>query len=89
MVKQIVEKFELFMCYKHLPEDFDAVGFYMLRICTDPIPVPPSLEQAKAVLPACFETGTVGDKPLNALERILTHIYVPMLMIQGKVKLYA
>lgn len=83
MVKQAVEQFGLFMCHKHLPDNLDVVGFYMLRIHTDPIPVPSSLEQAKAVLPACFETGTVGSKPLNALERIMTHIYIPMLMIQG------
>ena len=84
MVKQTVEKFELFMCRRHLPDDLDAVGFYMLRVHSDPIPTPPSLDQAKAVLPACFETGTVGSKPLNALERMLAHVYIPMLMLQGK-----
>lgn len=83
MVKKLVEKFELFMCRKHLPEDLDTVGFYMLRVQMEPIQVPSSLAQAKSVLPACFETGTVGHKPLNALERMLTHVYIPMLMIQG------
>lgn len=84
MVKQTVDKFELFMCYKHLPDGLNAVGFFMLRVHTDPIPIPSSLEQAKAVLPACFEMGTVGSKPLNALERMLAHVYIPMLMLQGQ-----
>lgn len=86
MVKKKVNKFELFMCYKHLPEDVDAVGFYFLRNQADPIPVPPNLEEAMCDLPVCFETGTIGAKPLNAIERMLTHVYVPMLMIQGVYK---
>ena len=85
MVKKLVNKFELFMCYQHLPEAIDTVGFYFLRTQTDPIPVPSTPEKASSELPKWFETGTVSQKPLNALERMLTHVYIPMLMIQGTV----
>ncbi len=84
MVKKVVNKFELFMCLKHLPEDIDTVGFYFARTHSDPIPAPSSLEKAMLDLPACFETGTISHKPLNALERMLAHVYIPMLMIQGE-----
>lgn len=84
MVKKTISKFEFFMCYGRLPENVSAVGFYFLRVSTDPIPVPSSLAQADVILPACFETGTVNHKPLNALEKMMTHIYMPMLMIQGQ-----
>ncbi len=83
MVKKLVNKFEMFMCHKHLPEGIDTVGFYFVRTRTDPIPVPSTLEKASADLPMYFETGTMCKKPLNALERMLAHIYIPMLMIQG------
>lgn len=83
MVKKKMNKYELFMCYKHLPEDIDAVGFYFLRNQTTPIPVPADLKQAKHDLPACFEMGTIGVKPLNSMERMLAHVYIPMLMLQG------
>lgn len=83
MVKKLVNKFELFMCFKHLPEHLDTVGFYFLRTQIKPIAVPSSLEQAKSDLPSCFEMGTIGHNPLNAVEKMLTHIYVPLLMIQG------
>lgn len=85
MVKKIVEKHELFMCHKHLPEDVDTVGFYFVRVQTDPIKGPSSLDQANSILPECFETGTIGHTPLNALERALTYVYMPMLMIQGSI----
>ena len=84
MVKKKITKFELLMCYKHLPEDVSAVGFYFLRILTDSIPIPSSSEHADSILPAYFETGTINHKPLNALERMMKHIYMPMLMIKGK-----
>ena len=84
MVKKMIKEFELFMCYNHLPDNVSTVGFYFLRIFTDPIPMPSSLEHANSILPACFETGTINHKPLNALERMMTHIYMPMLMIQGE-----
>jgi hypothetical protein len=84
MVKQAVEKYELFMCHKHLPDDLDSMGFCMLRVQSEPIPNPTSMEQARAILPACFETGTLGNRPLDALERMLAHVYIPMLMLQGE-----
>ena len=71
------------MCYKHLPEDINTVGFYFLRISEDPIPIPPNIEKAHSVLPAYFEMGTVDHKPLNALEKMLSHLFLPMLMLQG------
>lgn len=84
MVKKLVVKKELFLCYKHLPEDVTAVAFYFVRTQLDPIPVPSSSEEAASLLPKCFETGTINHKPLHALDRMLKHIYIPMLMIQGK-----
>ena len=78
-----VNKYELFMCYKHLPEDLDVIGFYFLRNQVEPIPVPPNEKQAECDMPACFETGTIGATSLKAIEKMLTHVYIPMLMIQG------
>ena len=84
-VKRKVLRKQLFMCYKHLPEDVSTVGFFFIRTTQDPIPVPSSPEEANSVLPRCFETGSMNSKPLNALERVLTHIYIPMLMAAGRV----
>ena len=72
------------MCYKHLPENVSTVGFFFIRTTQDSIPVPSSPEEADSVLPRCFETGSMNSKPLNALERVLTHIYIPMLMAAGR-----
>ena len=83
-MKQKVHKNQFFMCYKHLPEDVTTVGFYFSRSTSHPVPVPASLEEARSVLPGCFETGTVNGKLLNALERVLKHLYVPMLMLTGR-----
>ena len=83
MIKKFVVKRELFLCFKHLPEDVTTVAFYFLRTEVDPIPIPSSLEEASSLLPKFFEMGTISHKPLNALERILKHVYIPMLMIQG------
>ena len=71
------------MSYKHLPEDISTVGFFFIRTTQDSIPVPSSPEEANTVLPRYFETGSINSKPLNALERVLTHIYIPMLMAAG------
>ena len=83
MVKKNINRHELFMCYKHLPENVSTVGFYFLRVSTDPVPFPSSLEQAQFELPAVFETGTVNNKPLNALEKLMTHMFMAKLKIQG------
>lgn len=84
MVKKKVNKYELFLCYRHLPEDIDAIGFYFLRVSTDPIPMPSSQAEAMSILTPCFETGTTGPKPLTELEKLLGHLYIPMFMLQGK-----
>jgi len=84
MVKKTVTKFGLFMCYKHLPESVSTVGFYFLRVSADPIPLSSSLDQAKSELPAFFETGTINTKPLNALEKMMTYMFMPKLKIQGE-----
>lgn len=84
MVKKLVMKKELFLCYKHMPDDVTAVAFYFIRTQVDPIPVPSSSEEAARLLPKYFEMGTINHKPLHALDRMLKHIYIPMLMIQGK-----
>ena len=83
MVKKLVQKKELFLCYKHLPEDVTTVAFYFIRTQVEPIAVPSSREEAASLMPKCFETGTISHKPLNVLERMLKHIYIPMLMNQG------
>ena len=54
-----------------------------MRTVQEPIPIPSSPQDANATLSQCFEMGTMSNKPLNALERLLTHIYIPMLMIPG------
>lgn len=83
----MVKKTELFLCYKHLPETISTVGFYFMRVIQEPIPTPSSPDDANSTLCCCFEMGTVSNKPLNALERLLTHIYAPMLMILGLLRL--
>ncbi len=84
MVKKMISKYDLFMCYKHLPDRVSTVGFYFLRISKDSVPMPSSLDQAQSELPAFFETGTISTKPLNALEKMMTHMFMPKLKIQGK-----
>ena len=83
MVKKLVKKYELFLCYNHLPEGINVVGFHFIRTTRDPVPTVSDVDEARTILPRCFETGTTSKKPLNALERLLTHVYIPMLMIQG------
>ena len=75
---------QLFLCRKHLPEEVSTVGFFFIRTSCDAIPVPSSPGEANSLLPKCFETGTVNNKPLNALDRVLTHVYMPMLMAAGE-----
>ena len=75
---------QLFLCRKHLPEGVSTVGFFFIRTSCDAIPVPSSPGEANSLLPKCFETGTVNNKPLNALDRVLTHVYMPMLMAAGE-----
>ena len=84
LVKRRVKKMQLHLCYKHLPEGVSTVGFFFIRTSCEAIPVPSSPGEANSLLPRCFETGTVNNKPLNALERVLTHVYIPMLMVAGE-----
>lgn len=83
MVKKLVMKKELILCFKHLPEDVTTVGFYFIRTQLDPVPIPSSAEEAANLLPKYFETGIINHKPLNVLEKMLKHIYIPMLKNQG------
>ncbi len=85
MVKKLVKKTELFLCYKHLPEDISTVGYYFIRKNLEAIPVPSSLEDAQSTLPQCFEVGTItSSSPLNSLEKLLNHIFIPTLMLTGQ-----
>ncbi len=84
MVKKLVRKSELFLCYKQLPEDISTVGFYFVRTGQEAVPIPSSLEAAISSLPLCFEVGTISCKPLNSLEKLLNQIYIPMLMLAGQ-----
>ncbi len=84
MVKKVVRKTELFLCYKHLPEDISTVGFYFVRMGQEAVPIPSRLEAANATLPLCFEVGTISCKPLNSLKKLLNQIYIPMLMLAGQ-----
>jgi len=83
MVKKKVMKKELFLCYQHIPEEVEAVGFSFIRTSPDPIPQPSTPSSANSTLSKCFEVTMVANKPLNALERLLNHIYIPMLMLAG------
>ena len=69
---------------KHLPEAVHTTGFFFLRNSQDPIPIPTSMDEANKTLPRYFETGTISSKPLHALERVLKHIYTPLLMATGQ-----
>ena len=89
LVKRNVRKTQLLLCRKHLPEGVSTVGFFFIRTSCDAIPVPSSPGEANSLLPRCFETGTVNNKPLNALDRVLTHVYMPMLMAAGERLLYS
>ena len=68
------------MCYRHLPEHVDTVGFFFLKTAEQPIPVPSSQSDASTTLPKYFEMGIMSGLPLNNLERALTHVYIPLLV---------
>lgn len=72
------------MCFKHLPEDLDTVGFFFLRNSVDPVPIPSSFDTAHQTLPLVFETGITKPNPLHVLENILKHLYAPLLMESGQ-----
>ena len=72
------------MCFKHLPEDIETVGFFFLRNSIDPVPVPSTIEDAAQTLPLLFETGTITNKSLQLLENVLKHLYTPLLMETGQ-----
>ena len=81
-----VEQVQLQMTHKHLPQEDSASSpaYFFLRTTPDPVPSPPSPEEATAVLAGCFEMGTVDcGHPLQSLSQILTHLYIPMLTIAG------
>lgn len=83
-MKKVVQETQLFMCFKHLPESVNTVGFFFLRNTTESIPVPSSIEEAAQTLPLAFETGTVTFKSLQSLENVLKHLYTPLLMETGQ-----
>ncbi len=84
MVKKTLRKTELFLSYKHLPENISTVGYYFVRKSLEAVPVPSSLEAAHSTLPQCFEVGTITSTPLNSLEKLLNHIFIPTLMLTGQ-----
>ena len=87
MKKRIVQvkQVQLHMTHRHLPpEDSSSTAFFFLRTTLDPVPSPSSPEDATASLALCFEMGTVDSgRPLQALSKTLSHLYIPMLMIAG------
>lgn len=74
----------MFLCYKHLPEDISTVGYYFVRKSLKAVPIPSSLEDAHSTLTQSFEVGTITSNPLNSLERLLNHIFIPTLMLTGE-----
>ena len=46
--------------------------------------MPTSPSDASSTLPKLFETGTISPNPLNELEKLLKHIYTPLLMASGQ-----
>ena len=72
------------MCFKHLPDEVNTTGFFFIRKSDDAVPIPLSGADANATLSTCFETGTVTPKSLGDLERLLSHVYIPMLAISGQ-----
>ena len=75
---------QLFLCFKHIPAGIAANGVYFLRKSWEPIIVPTSPSDASSTLPKLFETGTISPNPLNELEKLLKHIYTPLLMASGQ-----
>ena len=67
------------MYYRRLPERADTVGFFFMKTAEHPIPIPSSPSDANSTLPKYFETGITNGLPLNNLERVLTHVYLPLL----------
>ncbi len=83
-MKKVFKEQQLFLCFKHLPEGVDTVGFFFLRNSTESIPVPSTGEEAAKTLPLLFETGTISTRPLQALENVLKQLYAPLLMETGQ-----
>ena len=79
-VKRKVERTELYMCYRRLPESADRIGFFFVKTVEHPVPIPSTPSDAHSTLPKCFETGTTNGLPLKNLERALTHVYMPLLV---------
>eukprot|EP00731_Ephydatia_muelleri_P035324 Em0114g8a len=79
-VKRKVERTELYMCCRRLPESADRIGFFFVKTVEHPVPIPSTPSEAHSTLPKCFETGTTNGLPLKNLERALTHVYMPLLV---------
>ena len=74
----------MYMCYEHLPEDFqDGDAFYFVRNTTGPVPLPSSLDEANQTLPPVFEFGSLNGQSLSMLEQLLTLVYMPLLSHSG------
>lgn len=76
------------MSLKRFPEDSHTTGCYFIRttpLSDGPIPSPSSTEDALQVMPLHFETGTIYSKPLQSLENMLRHLYIPLLMATGQI----
>ena len=80
-IKKIVKDTQLHLCYKHLPNDLETTGFYFIRNTPDPIPI---ATDPSTTLPKLFEMGTLSSKPLNTLDTLLRHIYMPLLKVAGQ-----
>lgn len=79
-VKRKVERTELYMCCRRLPECADTIGFFFVKTVEHPVPTPSTPSDARSTLPQCFEMGTTNTLPLKNLERGLTHVYMPLLV---------
>ena len=84
MVREVVKRVQLQLAQRRLPETALSVGFFFQRSCPEPVPVPVNPDEANRLLPACFETGTVRQNSLHALERKLIHVFTPLLTAAGQ-----
>lgn len=56
----------------------------MLKNTQEPIPVPSGPEDASTTLPLLFETGNIMPQSLHMLEKLLRHVYTPLLLASGQ-----
>lgn len=71
----MVLKTYLYMCHGQLSDDvYHQDCVYFLRNTEGMVPLPNSVQEAEAELPALFEMGLLNDNSLVMLEQIITQV---------------